>query len=120
MSGKRHESLIKTPKQLVIVLVLSFAVPVIVIILLANLATSGRIYDEETKSPEAVAKRIKPVAEVNMATAGTEFKEPAAGAPQAQAVAGKADGKKIYEATFMASHRPGGANPPEVGRKKGW
>src|SRR3989442_11737302 len=107
MSGKRHESLIKTPKQLVIVLVLSFAVPIIVIILLANLATSGRIYDEETKSPEAVAKRIKPVAEVNMATAGTEVKEPAAGAPQAQAVAGKADGKKVYQAPSLGRPRAG-------------
>ncbi|TMH15617.1 MAG: cytochrome c5 family protein [Betaproteobacteria bacterium] len=120
MSGKRHESLIKTPKQLVIVLVLSFAVPVIVIILLANLATSGRIYDEETKSPEAVAKRIKPVAEVNMATAGTEFKEPAAGAPQAQAVAGKADGKQVYESTCMACHGAGVANAPKFGDKKAW
>jgi len=104
MSGKRHESLIKTPKQLVIVLVLSFAVPVIVIILLANLATSGRIYDEETKSPEAVAKRIKPVA----------------GAPQAQAVAGKADGKQVYESTCMACHGAGVANAPKFGDKKAW
>jgi len=120
MSGKRHESLIKTPKQLVIVLVLSFAVPVIVIILLANLATSGRIYDEETKSPEAVAKRIKPVAEVNMGTAGPEFKEPAVAAPQAQAVAGKADGKKVYESTCMACHGTGVANAPKFGDKKAW
>src|SRR5213594_1206316 len=68
MSGNRRESPIKTPKQLVIVLVLAFAVPVIVIVLLAQLATSGRIYDEEAMASEAVAKRIKPVAEVNKST----------------------------------------------------
>src|SRR5437660_10059113 len=70
MSAKRHESPIKTPRQLVTVLVLAFLVPIIVIVLLAQLATSGRNYDEDAKSPEAVAKRIKPVAEVNMGTAG--------------------------------------------------
>src|SRR5437867_2952389 len=116
MSGKRHESLIKTPKQLVIVLVLSFAVPVIVIILLANLATSGRIYDEETKSPEAVAKRIKPVAEVNMATAGTEFNEPAAGAPQAPAVASEADGDRSVRGLAAVAHdRPPRCHRPHDG-----
>ena len=120
MSGNRRESPIKTPKQLIIVLVLSFAVPVIVIVLLAQLATSGRTYDEDARSPEAVAKRIKPVAEVNMATAGTEFKEPAAGAPQAQAVAGKADGKQVYESTCMACHGAGVANAPKFGDKKAW
>ena len=70
MSAKRHESLIKTPKQLVTALVLFFVGTIIVIVLLAQLATSGRNYDEDAKSPEAVAKRIKPVAEVNMGTAG--------------------------------------------------
>ena len=114
MSGKRHESLIKTPKQLVIVLVLSFAVPVIVIILLANLATSGRIYDEETKSPEAVAKRIKPVAEVNLGAAG-----PAASGSTVQ-VATKADGRTVYESTCMACHGAGVANAPKFGDKKAW
>ncbi len=70
MSGKRHESLIKTPKQLVTVLVLAFVVPIIVIILLAQLATSGRTYDEDARSPEAIAKRIKLVAEVKLGAAG--------------------------------------------------
>ena len=72
MSGNPRESLIKTPKQLVIVLVLSFVVPIIVIVLFAKLATSGRIYDKDSPamSPEEVAKRIKPVAEVNLGAAG--------------------------------------------------
>src|SRR5258706_7074865 len=102
-----RESLIKTPRQLVIVLVLAFVVPIIVIILFAKLATSGRTYDEDARSPEAVAKRIKPVAEVNMGAAepadtvlktDAKFKEPAAAAP---AVAVKVDGKKVYETTCI-------------------
>src|SRR2546423_3008055 len=79
MSAKRHESLIKTPKQLVTALVLFFVGTIIVIVLLAQLATSGRNYDEDAKSPEAVAKRIKPVAEVNMGTAGAGGQKPKTG-----------------------------------------
>ena len=109
-----HVSPIKTPKQLVIVLVLAFVVPIIVIILLANLATSGRIYDEDAMAAEAVAKRIKPVAEVNLGEA-----EPAAPGPAARA-AGKADGKKVYESTCMACHGAGVANAPKFGDKKAW
>ncbi len=107
MSGNARESPIKTPKQLVIVLVLAFAVPVIVIVLLAQLATSGRIYDEEAMAPEAVAKRIKPVAEANMGTAGP---------------AGKVlkTGEEVYKSTCMACHGAGVANAPKFGDKKAW
>ena len=103
MSGNPNESLIKTPKQLVIVLVLSFAATIIVIILLAKLATSGRIYDKDSPamSPEEVGKRIKPVAEVNMGTAD-------------------AAGKKVYESTCITCHGAGVANAPKFGDKKAW
>jgi len=205
MSGKSRESLIKTPKQLVVVLVLAFVAPIIVIVLFAQLATSGRTYDEDARSPEAVAKRIKPVAEVNMGTAGpaggvlktgaevyksvcmachatgianapkfgdrrdwaprlregqkklvqvalkgegampprggasdlsdieveravvymanaagAKFREPAAAAPSAQAVAVKADGKKVYESTCITCHGTGVANAPKFGDKNAW
>ncbi len=107
MSAKRHESLIKTPKQLVTVLVLAFVVPIVVIVLFAQLATSGRNYDEDSKSPEAVAKRIKPVAEVNMGTAGP---------------AGKVlkTGEEVYKSTCLACHGAGVANAPKFGDKKAW
>jgi cytochrome c5 len=120
MSGNPRESRIKTPRQLVAVLVLSFVAPIIVIVLLAKLATSGRIYDKDSPamSPEEVAKRIKPVAEVNMGTAnaaGAKFEEPAA-----QAVSGKMDGKKVYESTCIICHGAGVANAPKFGDKKAW
>ena len=110
MSGNARESPIKTPKQLVTVLVLAFVAPIVVIVLLAQLATSGRTYDEEARSPEAIAKRIKPVAEVNLGAAGPTGKEPAA----------KADGRKVYESTCMACHGTGVANAPKFGDKKAW
>jgi len=114
MSGKPRESLIKTPKQLVTVLVLAFVAPIIVIVLFAQLATSGRTYDEDARSPEAIAKRIKPVAEVNLGAAG-----PAVPGSAVQAAA-KADGRKVYESTCMACHGAGVANAPKFGDKKAW
>jgi len=107
MSAKRHESLIKTPRQLVTVLVLAFVVPIIVIVLLAQLATSGRNYDEDAKSPEAVAKRIKPVAEVNLGTA---------------APAGKIlkTGEEIYKSVCTACHATGVAKAPKFGDRRDW
>ncbi len=107
MSGKRHESLIKTPKQLVTVLVLFFVGTIVVIVLLAQLATSGRNYDEDAKSPEAVSKRIKPVAEVNLGAAGP---------------AGKVlkTGEEIYKSVCTACHATGIANAPKFGDKKAW
>ena len=112
MSGNPHESLIKTPKQRVTVLVL--VVTIVVIVVLAKLATSGRIYDKDSPamSPEEVAKRIKPVAEVDVRAA-----ESAAPAGQA---AGKADGKKVYESTCIACHGAGIANAPKFGDKAAW
>ena len=107
MSGKRHESLIKTPKQLVTVLVLFFVGTIIVIVLLAQLATSGRNYDEDAKSPEAVAKRIKPVAEVNMGTAG----------PAGRILK---TGEEIYKSVCTACHATGVAKAPKFGDRRDW
>jgi len=104
-----RESLIKTPKQLVIVLVLAFVVPIIVIILFAKLATSGRIYDKDSPamSPEAVAKRIKPVAEVNMGTAG-----PAGTVLKT--------GEEVYKSVCTACHATGIAKAPKFGDRRDW
>src|SRR5437773_5659726 len=107
MSAKRHESLIKTPKQLVTVLVLAFVVPIVVIVLLAQLATSGRNYDEDAKSPEAVAKRIKPVAEVNLGAAG----------PGGRMLK---TGEEVYQSVCTACHATGVAKAPKFGDRRDW
>jgi cytochrome c len=73
-------SFIKTPKQLVVVVVLAFAVPIAVFALLSQLVTdvrpAGR-QDAET----GVLSRIKPVGEVTLATAS---------APEAKSGEGRA------------------------------
>jgi cytochrome c5 len=109
MSADTHESPIKTPKQLVVVLVLAFVVPIVIIILLAKLATSGRTYDKDSPamSLEEVAKRIKPVAEVNIGTAG-----PAGGVLKT--------GEEVYKSVCMACHATGIAKAPKFGDRRDW
>ena len=104
-----HESLIKTPKQLVIVLALAFVVPIVVIVLLAKLATSGRIYDKDSPamSPQEVAKRIKPVAEVGMGATGPGGKI-------------LKTGEDVYRSVCMACHATGISKAPKFGDRRDW
>lgn len=61
---EEHSSPIKTPKQLVVTIVLSFVIPIAIIILLVNMVVSGNKTGagSDTLTPEAVTKRIAPVA----------------------------------------------------------
>jgi len=63
---EEHSSPIKTPKQLIVAIVLAFLVPVLGIVMIAELATSGLKVDPKSSamSDEAVARRLKPVGEV--------------------------------------------------------
>jgi cytochrome c5 len=110
MSGDSHESPIKTPKQLVTVLVLAFVVPIAIIVILSQLATSGGMVsdkDSQAMSPEAVAKRIKPVADA------------AVGAPAGGGQALRT-GQQVYQAVCTACHASGVANAPKFGNKGDW
>ena len=107
MSGDSHQSLIKTPRQLVTVLVLAFVVPIVLIVLLSQLATSGRIADQKAMSPEEIAARIKPVAEV--AVTG--------GAGGAKALR---TGEQVFQTVCTACHTAGVANAPKFGNKADW
>jgi len=109
MSGNSHDSPIKTPKQLVTVLVLAFVVPIILIVLLSQLATSGRIFDKDSPamSPEEVAKRIKPVADVAVSGGG----------PGAKVLK---TGQQVYQTVCTACHATGVAKAPKFGDKRDW
>jgi cytochrome c5 len=101
-----HSSFIKTPQQLVIVILLAFLVPIIVIILLVQLVTSQPTSDPNALSPEAVSKRLQPVGTV-------EF-----GAPQA--APGARTGEDITKTVCAACHQAGVANAPKLGDAKEW
>lgn len=99
-----HTSPIKTPKQLIIVVLLSFIVPITLIITLAHLAIDSA--HKPAAPAEAVAERIKPAGEVVVAAAG--------GAQETR------NGKAVYEAVCMACHASGVLNAPKFGDKGAW
>ena len=104
-----HETPIKTPRQLLVVIVLSFVVPVIAILLIAQFVLGGlNTGGESAASREAVAQRIKPVADVVMGEAG------------GGASAGPRTGDQIVKAACAACHATGAANAPKIGDKAAW
>jgi cytochrome c5 len=102
----QHESFIKTPQQLVTVILLAFLVPIIGIILLVQLVLSGPSADPQALAPEAVSARVRPVARL-------EIGAPAA-APGARAAA------DIVKNTCAACHQTGAANAPKIGDAAAW
>src|SRR2546428_3186972 len=65
----------------------------------------------------SVAERIKPVAQVNVASAETQ-REPAKNA--AAAPAASRDGQQVYQTTCVACHGAGIAGAPKLGDKSQW
>ena len=101
-----HTSFIKTPKQLLVVVVLSFVVPVLLIALIANLALRSVDPSADAKSEEAISKRLKPVGQVIVA--------------EGSDVPGQRTGKQVTEAVCAACHATGALNAPKIGDKAAW
>jgi cytochrome c5 len=105
-----HESIIKTPKQLIAAVIAAFVIPIVCIVLLvqyvANAEKSGAGSDSQT--PDAVAARLRPVADE-----GYTFKD--ASAPK-QLQAGDA----VYKAVCSACHDSGAAGAPKFGDAGAW
>lgn len=105
---EEHSSPIKTPKQLIIVIVLAFVVPITLIVMLTQLVTGGAGLgkDHPGMSEEAIAKRLKPVGEVVIMDAN---------APKVEK-----SGKEVAEAVCAACHATGALNAPKIGDKAAW
>jgi cytochrome c5 len=101
-----HASFIKTPQQLVVVIVLSFLVPIIAIILLVQFVLSTPTADPGALTPESVAARIQPVGKL-------EF-----GAPPG--AGGARSGEEIAKGACLACHATGVGGAPKVGDKAAW
>ncbi|MFO7188734.1 MAG: c-type cytochrome [Pseudomonadota bacterium] len=115
-SSHAHSSPIKTPKQLIVVVVLAFLIPVVGIILLTQLVTSSKAPSAKALDPEAVAERIRPVADVAISA------EAAGGAPGAAAggTTEVASGDAVYNQACAACHGTGVAGAPKFGDKGAW
>ena len=100
----QHQSLIKTPKQLVTVVVLAFIVPIAIVVLLSQLFTGGEKGMKESES--AVLARIRPVGDVKIADAA---------APK-----GQATGEQAFNQVCKTCHETGIAGAHKVGDKAAW
>jgi cytochrome c5 len=102
-----HSSFIKTPQQLITVIVLAFVVPIFGIIMTVQLVVNRPHADPAALTAEAVAARLKPVGTVEFGVAG-----PAGGAPR--------EGEEIVKAICGACHLTGAAGAPKIGDKAAW
>ena len=126
-----HSSLIKTPQQLIVVVVLAFVIPVVGIIMIASAITGG-LKTDAVGDARAVAERLKPVGTVVIG----DVPAPAAGAQSAAAASGVKStsgepiktaaaggpgaGKKLYDTVCMVCHAAGIAGAPKTGDKAAW
>ena len=102
-----HSSFIKTPQQLVVVVLLAFVVPILGIVLLVQFVLGKPGADPAAMTAEAVAARIQPVGRVEFGAAPG-----AAGAART--------GEDIVKATCFACHGTGAAGAPKIGDAAAW
>ena len=99
-----HSSPIKSPKQLVIVVVLAFVVPIVVIVLLPQLVTGG--WQGSHEGNKQVLSRIQAVGNVVV------------GEPSAPK--GNLAGDAVYQQVCKTCHDAGLAGAPKIGDKSAW
>jgi cytochrome c5 len=101
-----HSSFIKTPQQLIVIVLAAFLVPIIGIIMLVHLVTGRPGADPAAMTPEKIAERIKPVSGIEM------------GAPAA--APGARSGEAIVKTTCTACHQAGVQKAPKIGDMADW
>src|SRR6476661_4203327 len=105
-----HQSFIRTPKQLIGAVAGFFLVIVIGIILLVSFATNHPLAGagSEGQNPEAVAARVRPVADEGFALKDMNAPKVLQG------------GQAVYTAVCAACHATGAAGAPKVGDAGAW
>lgn len=103
-----HEGPIKTPKQLIWAVALSFIVPILLIVLLANYVSSQSqpAAGSDAMSEQAVAARLQKIGAVEI----KDLSDPAS----------MKAGNAVYAAQCAACHAAGVANAPKLGDAAAW
>ena len=101
-------SFIKTPKQLIVVVLLAFVVPIVGIVLAVQFIVNRPHADPAAMKPETVAARIQPVGKVEFGAAGDS-------APKAPK-----SGEEVAKGTCSACHQTGAAGAPKIGDNAAW
>jgi cytochrome c5 len=103
-----HEGPIKTPKQLIVAVVLSFVVPIFAIILLVMYVSAEHqpAAGSTGLDAESVARRIQPVGMVEVKDASD--------------AASLKTGEQVFAAQCTACHTAGVAGAPKLGDEAAW
>lgn len=106
--SEQHSSPIKTPKQLITVVVLAFVVPVLIIVLLVKYVVGEKSTGAgaEAMTAEAIADRLRPVGSVVLA--------------QATGPRTLTSGEEVYKLACGACHTAGVAGAPKTGDAAAW
>jgi cytochrome c5 len=114
MSQNEHDSerrsRIQTPQQVITVIALTFLTPIVLGTLVSQFVANMRSVDKDSPemTPDAVAKRLKPVGDLAFADAG------------GAAVTAPKSGEEVYKTTCSACHASGAAGAPKFGDKSDW
>ena len=105
---ENHEGPIKTPKQLIVTVLLSFVVPVIAIVLLASYVTADKkpAAGSDALTPESIARRIAPIGALTVKDV-------------ANATSCNTD-EQVFAAHCSACHTAGLAGAPKIGDAAAW
>lgn len=103
--SEQHGNMIKSPKQLILMVFAAFFVPLIVILLLLIYANSG-VKSSAIPTPEQTAELIKPVAKLNFVDAS---------APKVYKT-----GEAVYQNVCSSCHANGAAGAPAFENKSAW
>ena len=101
-----HSSFIKTPRQLIVVILLAFLVPIFGIALVLQMVVGRDHAEPGALSPEAVSARVRPVGRLEVVDAN---------APRVLKSA-----EEIVKTTCMACHGTGVAGAMKIGDKAAW
>jgi cytochrome c5 len=100
-----HTGPIKTPKQLLLAVLLSFIVPIFVIIGLVYYVTSAnKTAPGSVDMEKSIAARIQKVGSIEIRDANREMKS----------------GEQVYKAQCLACHTSGAAGAPKLGDSGAW
>lgn len=112
---EEHSSPIKTPGQLIAVVVLAFVVPIALIVIISQLVTSGTYGGEHpAMSEEAIAKRLQPVGKVAV---DPDQPKPEASASPADATR---SGAQIVQVQCGKCHQTGEMGAPRITDREAW
>jgi cytochrome c5 len=116
MSDAHNESPIKTPNQLIAAIIAGFAIPIVIIVLLVSFVgnTSKTGADADAQSAEAVAARIRPVADESFMTTVAVADTAAPKSTELKS------GVQVYNAACAACHSAGAAGAPKMGDAGAW